>query len=62
MAAKDAYSSYSIIQDGKDYIIQNNKMGGDAMFSKNTGFSDDEPWFATDAGENKYRWKLIPVK
>ncbi|WP_346236307.1 hypothetical protein ABDK00_016115 [Niabella insulamsoli] len=59
---KDAYSNYTIQKDGKNFIIKNVKMGGDAMFTKNTGFSDDEPWFGPDEASDDFRWQLIPAE
>ncbi|WP_460766217.1 hypothetical protein [Niabella terrae] len=62
VSTKDAYSSFSIDADGENFVIKNNKMGGDAMYTKNTGFSDDEPWFGADDDEAAYRWQFIPVE
>lgn len=59
---KDAYSNFSIDADDENFIIKNNKMGGDAMYTKNTGFSDDEPWFGADEGKKESRWQFIPVE
>jgi len=62
VASKDAYSSFSIDADEGNYIIKNIQMGGDAMYTKNTGFSDNEPWFSADEGEDGYCWQLIPAE
>lgn len=59
---KGVYSSFTIDADEDNYIIKNIKMGGDALYTKNTGFSDDEPWFGANEDTDGYRWQLIPVK
>lgn len=59
---KGAYSSYSINADEENFIIKNIKMGGDAMYTKNTGFDDDEPWFGADEDSDEYRWQFIAAK
>ena len=62
LSDKDANSSFAIVEDGDNFIIKSVKMGGDAMFSKNTGFEDDEPWFGPAEDGDRYRWQLIPVE
>ncbi|RAV27471.1 RICIN domain-containing protein [Sinomicrobium soli] len=62
ISGNDSYSNFTILQDGENFIIKNIQMGGDAMYSKNTGFSDDEPWFGPDEDEDGYRWQFIPAE
>lgn len=63
LSGKDAYSNFMIEPDEEEsFIIKNIKMGGDAMYSKNTGFSDDEPWFAPKEEDGNYHWQLIPIE
>lgn len=56
---KDANSSFSISADGENFSIKSIKMGGDALYSKGVSAGDDEPWFAADEGEERYRWQFI---
>lgn len=62
LSDKDAGSSFSIDADEKNFIIKSNKMGGDALYSKHTGFDDDEPWFGADEKEDRYRWQFVPAE
>ena len=58
---KDGLCTFSIKADGENYIIKNNKMGGDAMYVKNDGYKNNEPWFANDEGNENFKWKFISV-
>lgn len=59
ISTKDAMCSYSIKVDNKNFIIKNNKMGGDAMYVKKDGYQNNEPWFANDDGNENFRWKIV---
>lgn len=56
------YGNFTLERDGGGFIIKNIGMGGDAMYSKNLGFEDDEPWFGPDAAMGTYRWQFVPME
>lgn len=58
----DTYSNFNIMQDGDNYVIKSIQMGGDAMYSKNMGFGDKEPWFAPNNDDDTYKWRFVPVE
>ncbi|WP_108424429.1 hypothetical protein [Flagellimonas amoyensis] len=62
ISGNDHYSNFTIERDEGNFVIKNIQMGGDAMYSKNLGFSDDEPWFGPDGNGDGYRWQFIPVE
>ncbi len=58
ISTKDDMCEYKIEANGNNHIIKNVKMGGDALYVKDGGALTDEPWFAADEGNEKFRWEF----